>query len=351
MGLVQLDKPYATIQAYDSRVQITTEGRDELARNIIEMVYPARQDWLDALKGTCVSCQDQTIIERELAFSGSVPIAFTQSMMRVLTTAQYLISWAYERLGQLENRENDKNKYQPQYDAMWSKNLKNAFYMMDTCQWDSSMALTCTSSTRKATKTFRFQNGTAVTPDQLSVSDSTQSLPTHGSDHPEWSFNFSCNGHGYPIGMKGDTNHPNGDSSHYIAGFQLHCSDGFDTIFSGHHLTDGDSNYFDFKFQKPFQKMTGCVNRPSGDHHITYWASKCTLSSHGDTDLYTIDAGTDGCSGGGDPIHYTIDCGTGSVMQHFSGASDVPDGHTVSYIAQMDIICVPWITASTVTLV
>lgn len=353
MELVSLDAPYATIKSFDTQVQISEEGRDDIARNILAQVVPARELWLDALKGDCPSCKGQTIIERELAYGGSVPIAFTQSMMRVLTTAQYLISWAYERLGRLENRDNDKKQYQPEYDAMWSKNEKGAFYMMGKCQWDSSMALTCTSTTHKATKTFRFQNGTEVPPDQLFASGSTQSIPTHGSDHPEWGFDLSCSsGPGYPIGMKGTTNFPHGDSSHYIAGFQLHCSDGSDTSESSHQIIDGDATYFDHKLQKPMQTMVGCVNRPSGDHHITYWASKCTISSpDGDSDKFVIDDAVDGCNGGGDPIHYTIDCGTGSVMQRFTGASDVPDGHTVSYIAKMDITCVPWITAGTVILV
>lgn len=225
--------------------------------------------------------------------------------------------------------------------------------MVGECQWDSSMALTCSGATHKATKTFRFQNGTQVPAEKLFASGSTQSLPTQGSDHPEWSFDLSCDQHGsehsYPIGMTGDTNHPNGDTSHYIAGFQLHCTDGYDTSESSHHKTDGGTNPFSFRLQKPMQKMVGCVNRPNG-HQITYWASKCTISSpDGDTDDYTIDAGTDGCSHGG--THYTIDCGTGSVMQRFKGSSDVPNGHKVSYIAEMDITCVPWIKPGTTVLV
>lgn len=352
MALMELDVPYATIKSLDTAVQTIAEGRDDLAHNILSQVRPARELWLDALKGSCPSCQGQTIIEKELAYAGGVPVSFAQKMIRVLTTAQYLMSWAFERLGRLEDRDNDRQQYQPEYNDMWTKNEQRAFYMVGGCQWDSSMALTCSSATHKATKTFWFQNGTVVPAEKLFASDSTQSIPTHGSDHPEWSFDFTCDGHGYPVGMKGTTNFPDGDSSHYVAGFKLHCSDGSDTSASSHQIIYGDSTYFDFKLKKPMQKMVGCVNRPSGKHHTTYWASKSTISSpDGDSDDYTIDSGVDGCSGGGDPTHFTIDCGSGSVMQHFKGYSDVPDGHSVSYIAKMDITCVPWITTDSTVLV
>merc|ERR1711988_1149328 len=146
------------------------------------------------------------------------------------------------------------------------------------------------------------------------------------------------------IGLDGDTNVPNGHSIHYVAGFKVHCSDNnYDTSETTNHITNDKSVPFNFKLHKPMRKMFGCVNTPlylPDTDKASYWASDCTISSS-DDDKYVIEpVSPDGCGTKDVGVQYHLDCGDGLVMQRFTGQSDVPTGHKVSYIAKMDITCV-----------
>lgn len=216
--------------------------------------------------------------------------------------------------------------------------------MMGECQWDSSMALTCSSATRQATNTFRSKNGTVLPTEGLFVSNSIQTLPNRGPGHDGWSFDVSCEGHGYALGMKGNAAALWDFGGQWVNGFHLHCSDNTDSADTDHHK-DPCGDVFDFRLQKPMRRMVGCVLPVPDYNQITYWASSCSIeSSGGDSDKYVIDTSDmDVCSDDVDAIQFQLDCGDGLVMQRFQGAVDTPDGHETPFITQMDITCVPFI--------
>ena len=169
-------------------------------------------------------------------------------------------------------------------------------------------------------------------------------LPNTRTDHPDWTFDVSCEGHGHPVGMQTETAVPHGHNVHYVQAFKLHCSDGTDRPWTSHRDQDGDTDDdWTFEHSEPMVRMTGCTNRPNG-HDTTYWASGATFwtvsgsQSHG---ILPTDTKHSGCADtGGSDYTGIMNCPDGKIMQRFRGAFDQPKGHTQPYIAMLTITCV-----------
>merc|ERR1712127_192130 len=169
-------------------------------------------------------------------------------------------------------------------------------------------------------------------------------LPYSAIDHPDWTFDLSCDGHGHPVGLQTETAVPHGHKVHYIQAFKLHCSDGSITPWTEHRdrdgATDGDWIFTD---NEPIHRMTGCTNKPSG-HDTTYWASGATFWSKSGSQQHGIlptDTSHSGCADhGGSNYDGIMTCPDEQIMQRFQGTFDQPKGHSQPYIATLRITCV-----------
>lgn len=320
--------------------------RQKLADDIVlpsGNLLTARDMWLSFLDGTCTSCEGgKTIIASQFEHTGSVPLHFAEQMFRTMATAQYVLTWAYERNGDLATRESDLANMTKFYNDAWDTNMKQAFFTTSGCQWDRAVTLTCTGASRSAAKTLHYHNGTAV----LTASHD-QTLPTRGGDKAFSLRECSADGSKWPIGMHGDTHVPHGHSVAYVAGFYLYCDDGSHSDWTDYHKAKDSSVVFDFPKLGAMRKIIGCVNHPKGHEH-TFWASGAKFYSVAAPEhpkscdqswCYQISNGPDGCSSGDGPLTYALDCGLGYAMQGFSGQLYTPKGHEIPYVAAMTVRC------------
>jgi hypothetical protein len=354
LKLQALQDPLSEIQSTADKFNTYVEPdlRLALAQNIVvsdSAFGKARDKWLSYLQGTCTDCNGKTIIAQQFEYTGSIPQHVAQSLIRTMATAHYLTVWAFERQGDLATRNSYLNSHNDTFNAMWEKNMQQAFYMTDGCQWDASLQLHCSLTSRQAANTLRYQNGTVVLTDSHD-----QSLPTRGGDKPFSLVQCSTDGSDWPIAMHGDTHIPHDHKIAYVAGFYLKCKDktGDDGRWTDYHQTDGNSVVFDINLgSKPMRRMDGCVNHMKGHDH-TFWGSGVkvySVAAPSDPDscvapvCYQISHGPDACTSADDPIHYTMDCGRGYAMQGFSGSLYTPKGHDIPYIAAMTVRCDPYV--------
>jgi len=340
--LQALDDAHVAVTTAFSQLQLN-KGSDsqmsvlnKMAATILDVdgdLMKARENYYEALMGTLPSLQGKTLIETVFKQTKLLPVHLMQGVGRTMSINQALISWAYMQTGQLDIRQQDKAAWMMKSDAAWDKNRK-AVFAIAQCKWstDHSMTLSCD------TNSLKLANVTVGAGKALHTScpvegDNAISIPTRGSDHDDWSFDVQCE-HA-ATGIQGGSNVPHGHGVSYVAGFKLHCKSGGDTDYTAHFLHDGDEAGWDVDFHgEPLKSVTGCVTKPDG-HEITYWASA----------QFTGVAGAKGsivtkqnpCDS--DSESYSISCNDGYCMKRFQGVSDVPNGHTISYIACMNIYC------------
>lgn len=322
-------------QGPDSNVAVLSQ----MAAKILELdsdVMKARQNYWEALMGTLPSqvLDGKTLPERALEQSHLLPVQLMQGLARTVAVNQAIISWAYMQTGQLAEREHDRSEWASKMQEAWVTNYKTVF-AIGSCRWstDHTVSLSCASGPVKSAKTTVNGTQTVTSTDCTQTGSGWISIPTKGTDHPEWSFDVSC-GDAFATGIQGSSNVPSGHAVSYVAGFKLHCHGTGDSGDTGHWLHDSEDIDWNVQLDEPLTRVEGCVNVPSG-HRITYWASAKFWSISGKS----ADIGSHGDSCDSDALHYSISCPNAFCMKRFQGCSDVPSGHAISYVAALGIQC------------
>jgi len=295
----------------------------------------ARDNYYEALMGTLPSqlLDGKTLLEAVFDKTGLLPVNMMQGLARTMSVNQAIISWAYMQTGQLSLRQADKSAWSEKMDNAWDKNNK-AVFAIGSCKWttDHSVKLSCDNTSPRPANVSWGGVQRPLREMCAPQGPNSMSIPTKGSDHPEWGFDVSCQK--AATGIAGYSNIPNDHSVSYVTGFKLHCKDEPDTGETGHLLHDNDDIDWDVQLD-PLLSVSGCVNVPHG-HEITYWASADFTSVSGQTGSIV----TKGDSCDSDALRYSLSCDKGYCMKRFQGYSDLPNGnHVISYIACLNIYC------------